>query len=64
MNRLWERLPPGDRQEIAQIVARMIAPQILPIIRQEGCDEYRIHNRRRAGIPTENRSYTVFKKRR
>jgi hypothetical protein len=39
LNRLWERLPLDDRQEIAQIVARMIAVQILPVIRQEGSDE-------------------------
>jgi hypothetical protein len=39
LNRLWERLSPGDRQEIAQIIARMIAAQILPATCQEGSDE-------------------------
>jgi hypothetical protein len=39
LNRLWERLPPSDRQEIGQIVAGMIAAQILPAIRKEGSDE-------------------------
>jgi len=39
LNQLWERLPTSDRQEIAQIVAQMIAAQILPSVHKEGSDE-------------------------
>lgn len=39
LNRLWERLPADERREIAQIVARVIAAQILPATGQEGSDE-------------------------
>jgi hypothetical protein len=39
LNHLWERLPPSDRQKIAQIVAQMIAVQILPSAHKEGSDE-------------------------
>ena len=39
LNHLWDRLPKGDRQEIALIVAQMIAVQILPPRQKEGSDE-------------------------
>jgi hypothetical protein len=39
LNHLWDRLPKGDRQEIARIVAQMIAVQILPPRQKEGSDE-------------------------
>jgi hypothetical protein len=39
LNRLWEQLPSEDRRSIAQIVAQIVARQILPSAPKEGSDE-------------------------
>lgn len=39
LNQLWKQLPNADRFEIGQLLAQMIARQILPPGREEGCDD-------------------------
>jgi len=36
LSHLWTLLSPSDRQEVSQIVAQMIARQILPSKQKEG----------------------------
>jgi hypothetical protein len=38
LSQLWQRVPIGDRQEVAQIIAQMIARRILPHV-EEVSDE-------------------------
>ena len=39
LNRLWEQLPDRDRQEIGQILVKMIAQQVLPLDQKEESNE-------------------------
>ena len=39
LSQLWNRVPNSDRQEIATIVAQMIARQIVPLAEEETSDD-------------------------